>query len=365
MQAADHTSVPAGKALAVDRDHFSKFITEQIEKCPLINVERREVAEAPLGATDPVIIATGPLTSDPLAEDIANKLGASKLHFYDAIAPIVYSDSLDMEKLFRASRYEDGEGDYLNAPMNRDLYENFVTEINNATKLEPHPFEKIPHFEGCLPIEELASRGMATLAFGPMKPVGLADPRDGRRPYAVVQLRAENRERTLYNLVGFQTKMTHLEQERVFRMIPGLEKAVFARLGSIHRNTYIDSPSLLDEFSRSRDFPNIFFAGQITGVEGYVESTASGLVVGSMAALISKGVQPSIPSAESAIGGLLKHTRELPRKRYEPMNVNYGMIEQGVTRRGKPSREETAERALMAVRKWKDEIDDALRNAGL
>ena len=209
MQAADHTSVPAGKALAVDRDHFSKFITEQIEKCPLINVERTEVAEAPLGATNPVIIATGPLTSDSLAEDIANKLGASKLHFYDAIAPIVYSDSLDMETLFRASRYEDGEGDYLNAPMNRDLYEEFVTEINNATKLEPHPFEKIPHFEGCLPIEELASRGMATLAFGPMKPVGLTDPRDGRRPYAVVQLRAENRERTLYNLVGFQTKMTH------------------------------------------------------------------------------------------------------------------------------------------------------------
>jgi methylenetetrahydrofolate--tRNA-(uracil-5-)-methyltransferase len=363
MQAADHTAVPAGKALAVDRDHFSKFITEQIENCPLINIERREVTEAPLGSTSPVIIATGPLTSDLLAEDIGNKLGASKLHFYDAIAPIVYADSLDMEKLFRASRYEDGEGDYLNAPMNRDLYEKFVTEINTATKVEPHPFEKIPHFEGCLPIEELASRGMATLAFGPMKPVGLSDPRDGQRPYAVVQLRAENRERTLYNLVGFQTKMTHLEQERVLRMIPGLEKAVFARLGSIHRNTYIDSPSMLDEFSRSRDVPNIFFAGQITGVEGYVESTASGLVVGTMAALISKGVHPLIPPAESAIGGLLKHTRELPRKRYEPMNVNYGMIESVVARRGKTSREEIAERALMAVKKWKSEIYDAVRSA--
>ncbi|MGA8833639.1 MAG: methylenetetrahydrofolate--tRNA-(uracil(54)-C(5))-methyltransferase (FADH(2)-oxidizing) TrmFO [Desulfomonilaceae bacterium] len=358
LEAADNTSVPAGKALAVDRIEFSKHVTRKIESCPKISVMRRELYEVPKNSDEMVIIATGPLTSDSLTENIVEALGGSGLHFYDAIAPIVYADSLDMDVLFRASRYEEGEGDYLNAPMNQDLYEKFVSEIRNAGKVEPHAFEKIPHFEGCLPIEELAVRGMDTLAFGPMKPVGLVDPKSGERPHAVVQLRAENSDRTLYNLVGFQTKMTHPEQERVFRMIPGLERAIFARLGSIHRNTYINAPALLDDFSRAITFPNIFFAGQITGVEGYVESTASGLAVGLMCALISKGIIPPAPPVESAIGGLLKHTRDVPKKKYEPMNVNFGMIKSDVGKSRKSRKEEVAAIAISAVQNWKNELEN-------
>lgn len=358
LEAADNTSVPAGKALAVDRIEFSKYVTRKIESCPKISVVRRELYEVPKDSDELVIIATGPLTSDGLTENIVEALGGSGLHFYDAIAPIVYADSLDMDVLFRASRYEEGEGDYLNAPMNQDLYEKFVSEIRNSDKVEPHAFEKIPHFEGCLPIEELALRGMDTLAFGPMKPVGLVDPKSGERPHAVVQLRAENSDRTLYNLVGFQTKMTHPEQERVFRMIPGLERAVFARLGSIHRNTYINAPALLDDFSRAITFPNIFFAGQITGVEGYVESTASGLAVGLMCALISRGIAPPALPVESAIGGLLKHTRDVPKKKYEPMNVNFGMIKSDVGKSRKSRKEEIAAIAISAVQNWKTELEN-------
>ncbi len=358
LEAADSTSVPAGKALAVDRIEFSKYVTGKIESCPKISVVRQEMYEVPNDRDETVIIATGPLTSDRLTENIVKTFGESGLHFYDAIAPIVYADSLNMDVLFQASRYEEGVGDYLNAPMNHDCYEKFVSEIRNADKVEPHAFEKIPHFEGCLPIEELAARGTDTLAFGPMKPVGLIDPRSGKRPHAVVQLRAENSDRTLYNLVGFQTKMTHPEQERVFRMIPGLEGAVFARLGSIHRNTYINAPALLDDFSRAIAFPNIFFAGQITGVEGYVESTASGLAVGSMCALISKGIVPPVPPYESAIGGLLKHTRDVPRKKYEPMNVNFGMIKSDVGKSRKSRKEEIAAIAMNAVRNWKAELEN-------
>lgn len=358
MEAADKSSVPAGKALAVDRIEFSKLITRKIEQCPLISIERKEITELRRGGDETVIIATGPLTSDTLANEIMNLLGGSGLYFYDAIAPIVFADSLNMEKLFRASRYEEGEGDYLNAPMDRDLYETFVTVVRGACKVQPHPFETIAHFEGCLPIEELAGRGMDTLAFGPMKPVGLVNPKTGKRPHAVVQLRAENRERTLYNLVGFQTKMTYTEQERVFRMIPGLEGAVFARLGSIHRNTYLNAPHLLDEFSRAKNFSNIFFAGQITGVEGYVESTASGLAVGLMCALISRGLRPPLPPIESALGGLLKHTREIPVKKYEPMNVNYGMIKSGPVPSRKSRKEEIASRAIAATQDWKIELEN-------
>ncbi|MGC8658186.1 MAG: methylenetetrahydrofolate--tRNA-(uracil(54)-C(5))-methyltransferase (FADH(2)-oxidizing) TrmFO [Desulfomonilaceae bacterium] len=356
MEAADHCAVPAGKALAVDRVAFSRYITDRIENCANIAVKRSEITELPADTDGLVIVATGPLTSDSLADGIAARLGESGLHFYDAIAPIVYADSLNMDKLFEASRYEEGPGDYLNAPMTRDLYERFVLEIRGATKVEPHPFEKIPHFEGCLPIEELARRGVDTLAFGPMKPVGLIDPRTGARPYAVVQLRAENRERTMYNLVGFQTKMTYSEQERIFRMIPGLETAVFARLGSIHRNTFINAPALLDEFSRSRTCPNIFFAGQITGVEGYVESTASGLAVGLMCALISEGITPPPPPVDSAIGGLLKHTREAPIKKYEPMNVNFGLISSFAGKKRKADKEEIARLAVTSAINWKADL---------
>jgi methylenetetrahydrofolate--tRNA-(uracil-5-)-methyltransferase len=305
-----------------------------------------------------VILATGPLTSDGLAGEIVTTLGSKGLSFYDAIAPIVTAESLDMARLFRASRYASDEGDYLNAPMDEPAYRAFVQEICDAGKVDPHPFEKIPHFEGCLPVEELARRGPDTLSFGPMKPVGLIDPATGKRPFAVVQLRAENTEQSLYNLVGFQTKMTHPEQERVFRMIPGLENAVFARLGSIHRNTYLDAPRLLDRFSRVLAKPHIFFAGQITGVEGYIESTASGLVVGMMAGLLAQGAHPEPPPPTTATGALLKHTSDKPAKKYEPMNVNFGILEPPPRGTPKKARKTIlAERALHAVTLWKDQMD--------
>jgi methylenetetrahydrofolate--tRNA-(uracil-5-)-methyltransferase len=358
MEAADATAVPAGKALAVDRSLFARFITDRITGTSLVTVERAEVTQVPDPDEGLVIFATGPLTSDALAKEIAAALGSEGLSFYDAIAPIVTAESLDVGRLFLASRYGEGEGDYLNAAMDEPMYRAFVKEITKAEKVEPYPFEEIPHFEGCLPVEELARRGPDTLAFGPMKPVGLKDPATGERPFAVVQLRAENVEKTLYNLVGFQTKMTYPEQERVFRMIPGLEHAVFERLGSVHRNTYLDAPRLLDRFCRVRSKPHVFFAGQITGVEGYIESTASGLAVGTMAGLLAMGIEPEPPPAVSAIGALLKHTRDEPAKTYEPMNVNFGIIEPPPQNTPKKRKKEVmAELALQAVKKWKEQID--------
>ncbi|MCX5860872.1 MAG: methylenetetrahydrofolate--tRNA-(uracil(54)-C(5))-methyltransferase (FADH(2)-oxidizing) TrmFO [Deltaproteobacteria bacterium] len=365
MEAADATAVPAGRALAVDRTLFSRFITERIIASPLISLEREEITSVPASTEGPVIVATGPLTSERLAADIARILGADGLYFYDAIAPIVTADSLHMRKLFRASRYGEDEGDYLNAPMDEPMYRSFVSEIVKAGKVEPYPFENIPHFEGCLPVEELARRGPDTLAFGPMKPVGLIDPSIGKRPFAVVQLRAENRQRTLYNLVGFQTKMTYPEQERVFRMIPGLENAVFARLGSIHRNTYIDAPRLLDRFSSAVAHPHVFFAGQITGVEGYIESTASGLAVGLMAGLPSMGVTPDLPSTATALGGLLRHTQSQGSRRYEPMNVNFGLIDappSGTPKKRK--REIMVNRSLEAIQEWKENMKTLWERVG-
>jgi methylenetetrahydrofolate--tRNA-(uracil-5-)-methyltransferase len=357
MEAADATAVPAGKALAVDRKLFARFITERICNHPLVKLEVREATLAPPPEEGLSIVATGPLTSDSLAGDIMETLGSEGLYFYDAIAPIVSADSLDMTRLFRASRYGDGEGDYLNAAMDEAAYRSFVSEILGAEKVDPHPFENIPHFEGCLPVEELARRGPNTLAFGPMKPVGLVNPVTGRRPYAVVQLRAENHERTLYNLVGFQTKMTHPEQVRVFRQIPGLENAEFARLGSIHRNTFLDAPRLLDGWSRAQRAPHLFFAGQMTGVEGYIESTASGLAVGIMAALLAQGLTPQAPPETTAIGALLKHTRDQSAARYEPMNINFGIIASAPAGTPKRSKKEViADRALKDLRKWKADI---------
>lgn len=364
MEAADATAVPAGKALAVDRDLFARRITERISGHPLVTVKREEVLRVPQEVEGHVIIATGPLTSDALADDIVRVLGLESLSFYDAIAPIITADSLDMGRLFRASRYLEEEGDYLNAPMDEATYHAFVEEILRAEKVNPYPFEKIAHFEGCLPVEELARRGPHTLAYGPMKPVGLTDPSTGQRPYAVVQLRAENREGTLYNLVGFQTKMAYPEQERVFRMIPGLENAVFARLGSIHRNTYLDAPRVLDRFARAKSRSNIFFAGQITGVEGYIESTGSGLVVGIMAGFLAAGITPELPPAETAIGALLKHTRDTPSKKYEPMNVNFGFMApppKGTPKRAK--KEVMARRALTMLSEWKSKIDSLWESA--
>jgi len=374
MRAADATAVPAGKALAVNRELFAKFITDNVSMCGNISIQRQEVTRIPPAEEGPVIIATGPLTSEPLAEDIIRVLGSAGLSFYDAIAPIVTAESLDMSKLFRASRYGEGEieGDYLNAAMDEATYRAFVAEILAADKVNPHPFETIPHFEGCLPVEELARRGPDTLAFGPMKPVGLTDPATGKRPFAVVQLRAENREGTLFNLVGFQTKMTYPEQERVLRMIPGLDKADFVRLGSVHRNTYIDAPRLLDRFSRSKANPHVFFAGQITGVEGYIESTASGLAVGIMAGLLALGASPEPPPPSTAVGALLKHTQDEPSRKYEPMNVNFGIVSEPPKGTPKKRRKEViADRALEDIAAWKDRMEGlwsltrAERNDGL
>lgn len=353
VEAADATSVPAGKALAVDRELFAAAITERIEQDPLITVTRSEVTRIPSREEGPVIVATGPLTSDALAEEIVRLCGTAGLSFYDAIAPIVAADSLDMSRLFRASRYDEGEGDYLNAAMDEPAYRAFVEAILNARKVDSYPFEKIPHFEGCLPVEEIARRGPNTLAFGPMKPVGLVDPATGKRPFAVVQLRAENRECTSYNLVGFQTKMAHPEQERIFRMIPGLENAVFERLGSVHRNTYLDAPRVLDAYSRCLEHPHIFFAGQITGVEGYVESTASGLVVGILAAGLAQGETPVLPPPGSALGGLFRHTQDRESKRYEPKNVSFGLMDPPPPGTPKSQKKEVlARRALEAIEAW-------------
>ncbi len=358
MEAADAAAVPAGKALAVDRELFAGHITKRIEQHSLISLERRELTRIPSESESPVIVATGPLTSDALAADIAHLLGAGGLSFYDAIAPIVTAESLNMSRLFRASRYDEGEGDYLNAALDEPTYRAFVEAILEADKVDPNPFEDIPHFEGCLPVEVLASRGPDTLAFGPMKPVGLTDPVTGNRSFAVVQLRAENLERTLYNLVGFQTKMTYAAQEKVFRMIPGLENAVFARLGSIHRNTYLDAPRLLDQYCRARKRSQVFFAGQITGVEGYIESTASGLAVGIMAGLLAAGVEPELPPETTAIGGLLKHTRTQPRKKYEPMNVSFGIMAPPPEGTPKSTKKEViARRSLKDIAMWKELVE--------
>src|SRR6185369_10760886 len=267
MDAAEATSVPAGGALAVDRRLFSDYVTERIESHPLIRIERSESTSIPVEGT--VIIASGPLTSDALAESLAELTG-DRLYFYDAIAPIVTADSLDMTKVFAASRYGKGDGDdYLNCPLNEDEYLRFVDELLRGEKVPARDFEKAVHFEGCMPVEELASRGVETLRFGPMKPVGLVDPHTGREAHAVIQLRAENREKTMYNLVGFQTKLTWPEQRRIFRLIPGLGDVEFVRLGSMHRNTFVNSPALLEATQQLKGAPRIFFAGQITGVEGY------------------------------------------------------------------------------------------------
>ncbi len=358
MEAALATRVPAGRALAVDRNKFSEFVSARISESSDITVERHEMSFLPPARDGVVIVATGPLTSEALTDAIAEQLGNDRLSFYDAIAPIVYAESLDHKRLFRASRYDSHEGDYLNAALDEGLYRKFVQAILDAEKVSPHPFETIPHFEGCLPVEELARRGPDTLAFGPMKPVGLIDPSTGRQPFAVVQLRTEDRDERLYNLVGFQTKMTHPEQIRVFRMLPGLEKAEFARLGSIHRNTYINAPITLDKFSRILSSPHIFFAGQITGVEGYIESTASGLAVGLLAGLLSKGIEPPLPPSTTAVGALLKHTSTVPKDRYEPMNINLGLMDPTPMKLGKrKKRAFVAERALKDIQNWRKVID--------
>ncbi|MBN2398687.1 MAG: methylenetetrahydrofolate--tRNA-(uracil(54)-C(5))-methyltransferase (FADH(2)-oxidizing) TrmFO [Deltaproteobacteria bacterium] len=351
MEAADATAVPAGKALAVDRTLFSRYIEDRIASAG-IGISREEVTRIPGDSF--VIIATGPLTSDPLAEAISSLTGSAYLFFYDAISPIVEADSIDHTRIFRASRYEDqGEGDYLNCPLTREEYERFWTELRKGEDVPLRDFEDRHCFEGCLPIEVLARRGPKTLLFGPMKPVGLTDPKTGRRPYGVVQLRRENSAGTLYNLVGFQTKMTWPEQRRILRMIPGLEEASFARYGSIHRNTFINSPVLLKKTLQLRSADNIFFAGQITGVEGYVESAAMGLMAGINTCRRIAGGDMTPPPETTALGALLHHITNADYKTFQPMNVNFGLFAPLEGRTPKKERgRRYAERSLGALKEW-------------
>lgn len=327
VRCADATSVPAGEALAVDRDLFSAMVTSQLEQHPNIDFRRGEVTELPDGD---VIIASGPLTSDSLAEAIAKLTGRYDLYFYDAVAPVIEASSIDMSKVFRASRRGKGlepdmsdDAAYLNCPLEKDEYLALVDAINAAELAPIHDFEDIKFFEACLPVEELARRGPKTLAFGPLKPIGLTDPHTGRRPYAVIQLRQENKSGSLFNMVGFQTRMKWGEQARIFRMIPGLEKAEFVRFGVMHRNTYIHSPTLLNRNLALRTDPRIRFAGQITGVEGYLESAATGLMA---------GLTASIPDLDfhrhSVLGSLASYVSEYDGPSYAPMNASWGIVDQ-------------------------------------
>ena len=323
VSSADKHAVPAGKALAVNRDLFSEEITRKLENHPNITLKREEVSSIPMDG--PVIIATGPLTSPALSEKLSELLGQEHLYFYDALSPIVDAQSIDMDKAYFASRYGKGDADYLNCGMNREQYESFVDELLKAEKLALKEFEKPIYFEGCMPIEVLAERGPQTLAFGALKPVGLNHPETHNRFHAVVQLRKENREGTAYNLVGFQTKLTYPEQKRIFKMIPGLENAEFFRLGAIHRNTFVNAPQLLSGDLSLRSHPSIFFAGQIVGVEGYLESTAMGVVASLSAMSRLKGLQFLPPPEETAIGSLLKYVSGKEGK-YQPMNINFGLF---------------------------------------
>lgn len=324
---ADETAVPAGKALAVDRERFARGVTEAIEGEPLIEVVRERVTKIP--DARPLILATGPLTDGELAADLGRVLGEAYLYFYDAISPTLYVDSIDTQVVFRASRYDTGDdeaGDYLNVPLSREEYEAFVDALLEAETVPLHPFETAMYFEGCLPIEEMARRGRDTLAYGPLKPVGLVDPRTGHRPHAVVQLRQEDRAGTLWNLVGCQTKLRVGEQKRIFRMLPGLGGAVFARFGSIHRNTYVNAPTKLDERLQLRALPGVHLAGQMAGVEGYVESAALGFLVGVDVARERLGLPWLAPPPETAHGALLRHLGDADAKHFQPMNVNYGLF---------------------------------------
>ena len=323
IRSADKHSVPAGKALAVDRDLFSEEITRTLEQHPNITLKHEEVDQIPLEG--PVIIATGPLTSPAFSEKLTQLLGQDYLYFYDALSPIIDAQSIDRDKTFFASRYGTGDADYLNCGMSRTQYEKFIDELMKAEKVSLKEFEKPIYFEGCMPIEVLADRGSQTLAFGPLKPVGLNHPETNERFHAVVQLRKENKEGTAYNLVGFQTKLTYPEQRRIFRMIPGLENAEFFRLGAIHRNTFINAPQLLSGDLSLRSHPNIFFAGQIIGVEGYVESSAMGLVASLSAQARLKGTPFSPPPVETAIGALLEYVTG-KEGNFQPMNINFGLF---------------------------------------
>ena len=344
------TAVPAGGALAVDRDRFAERVTSTVASHPRIELRREEVTALPEGD---LVVGTGPLTSEAMSERLREMLGSDYLYFYDAIAPIVEAESLDHSKLFWQSRYGKGEGeDYLNAPMDKAQYLAFHQAVSEAEVVAPHEFEKAIFFEGCLPIEELARRGLDTLRYGPMKPVGLTAP-DGRRPWAVVQLRQENLAKSQLNMVGFQSRMKWGDQERVLRMIPGLENARFVRFGQIHRNTFINAPTHLDKLYRIRNAPHIRLAGQITGVEGYLESAATGLAIGLYLALERQGRTPEPFPATTALGALARHLTESDPKHFQPANINYGLFEElpGRLRKG-DRRAAFAERARVDLEAW-------------
>ncbi|MCX7771872.1 MAG: methylenetetrahydrofolate--tRNA-(uracil(54)-C(5))-methyltransferase (FADH(2)-oxidizing) TrmFO [Clostridia bacterium] len=325
MACADETRVPAGGALAVDRTAFTQLITEKIHKNPLIEVVHEEVTT--LSQDVITVVASGPLTSDPLAETIKNLIGEDGLYFFDAAAPIVRYDTINQDIVFKASRYGKGEADYINCPMDKSQYDAFYEALINAETAELKDFEDNRVFEGCMPIETMAKRGYETMRFGPLKPVGLVDPKTGKEPYAVVQLRQDNSAATLYNIVGFQTHLKWGEQKRVFSLIPGLENAEFERYGVMHRNTFMNSPAILDATYRMKKQPNLFFAGQMTGVEGYVESTSSGFVAGTNAALLLKGEAPKLFPGNTAIGALARYISSPVTGKFQPMNVNFGIMD--------------------------------------
>jgi methylenetetrahydrofolate--tRNA-(uracil-5-)-methyltransferase len=324
LPCADEARVPGGTALAVDREIFSRAVHQRVTSHPNITVVRGEVTELP----SPAVVATGPLTSDRLAEAIAARLGTASLAFYDAIAPVVADDSLEHGRLYLLSRYGKGGGDdYLNVPLDREGYERFLDALIEADQYQAHDFDQVSYFEGCLPVEEMARRGRETLRFGPMKPVGLPDPRTGREPHAVVQLRREDRAGQMWNLVGFQTRLRIAEQQRVFRMLPGLGEAEFLRYGSIHRNAYLNSPATLGPALAARDDDRLFFAGQLTGVEGYTESLGTGLLAGLNLARRLRGYPAIVPPPTTMLGALYRYLRDADPRHFQPMNANFGLLE--------------------------------------
>ena len=362
LESADAARVPGGSALTVDRNVFAEGVTERVTGHPLIDVVREEVMEI----SSPSIIATGPLTSERLSEAIRARTGSDALSFYDAIAPIVSYESIDHDIVFRASRYGketmEGAGDegaYLNCPMSREEYEAFLDAVSTGDQYRTHDFDQVPYFEGCMPIEVMAQRGRETLRFGPMKPVGLDDPRTGRRPWAVVQLRQEDRAGVMWNLVGFQTRLRIVEQQRVFRMIPGLANAEFFRYGQIHRNAYLNAPACLTPHLSLRDDAMVLFAGQLTGVEGYTESTATGLLAGMNMVRMLRGDDAAIPPPTTMIGALYRHLRDADPRHFQPMNANFGLVEalDHEVRDKRRKKELMAERALADMKAWRDRVD--------
>lgn len=353
MHVADKTIVPAGKALAVDRSRFAETVTKTLESHPLIEIVREEILEVPPATSSYTVLATGPLTTKPLAESLATLTGRDRLSFYDAIAPIVYAESINRDIVYSKSRYEEGTGDYLNCPMDKEAYLHFIDELSRADCVPLKSFEDIKYFEGCLPVEVIRSRGEDTLRFGPMKPVGLEDPRTGKVPYAVVQLRMENIQGTTYNMVGFQTKLTYSEQKRIFRLIPGMENVEFARLGSIHRNTFICAPELLQPTLQFKSRPDLLLAGQLSGVEGYIESAAMGLIAGINCGRLALGNPPVIPPPTTALGSLISHLTLSDAKKFQPSNINFGLFPAWEKKIPKRLRGQIrAEMGLGALRDW-------------